>query len=132
MTFKINFFHVKILDSKVIRELHAHPVQLIYKYIGLILCEYNGNMTMEAEGAFLASMTCLKEGKINLNVPINIMMCMTYQTMWIYNELTQQTEENEEILKLMMEHCKESGWEKLYQALINTKNIKAVLRYEHG
>ncbi|MBR4026974.1 MAG: hypothetical protein IKJ01_05380, partial [Lachnospiraceae bacterium] len=123
---------VKILDSKVIRELHAHPVQLIYKYIGLILCEYNGNMTMEAEGAFLASMTCLKEGKINLNVPINIMMCMTYQTMWIYNELTQQTEENEEILKLMMEHCKESGWEKLYQALVNAKNIKAVLRYEHG
>ncbi|MBR4026570.1 MAG: hypothetical protein IKJ01_03285 [Lachnospiraceae bacterium] len=88
-------------------------------------------MTMEVESAFLSSMTCLKQSKINLNIPINIMMCMTYQTMWIYNELTEQTEENKEILELMMTHCKESGWEKLYQALVKTKNIKDVLRYEY-
>ena len=122
---------IELMDVEWISKLYEHPVQLIYRYIGLILYDYKEDMSMEAERAFLAAMTCLKEGTINLNEPINIMMCMNYQTMWLYNQLTKQEEENKELLELMMEHCKQSGWEKLYQALEETQNIWAALRYEN-
>lgn len=55
----------------------------------------------DAENALLASMTCIKQATIHLQKPINIMMCITYQTMWLYNELTGQEEENEELLLIM-------------------------------
>ena len=118
-------------DSEFLSELHEHPVQLIYRYIGLILYQYTENMNMEAERAFLASITAVKQGNINLREPINIIMCMNYQTMWLYNELTEQEDENKELLQWMMEHCKQSGWEKLYQALEKTESIWEVLRYEN-
>lgn len=120
-----------LLNAQVLKELHSHPLHLIYKYIGLILYEYHQEVTEDVESAMFASMTCLEQVKINFSLPINIMMCMNYQTMWIYNELTEQKEENEELLKIMMEHCKNSGWEKLYCELERMKNIKEVLRYEY-
>lgn len=121
----------KLIESRELRERHSHPIQLIYQYIGLILYEYEKEVTEDIETAMLISMNCLEEGKIDISCPINIMMCMTYQTMWLYNELTEQDEENEELLEIMMEHCKESNWSKLYQELEKTRSIKEVFRYEH-
>ena len=59
-------------------------------------------------------------------------MCITYQTMWIYNELTEQHKENEELLEIMQEHCQKSKWDKLYKTLVNRKNIKEMFIYEYS
>ena len=105
--------------------------KLIYKYIGLILYKYEKEVTIEVESALLTAMTCLDVIKIDVSRPINIMMCMNYQTMWKYNELTKQKKENEELLEFMMEHCRNSGWNKLYEELERTKSIESVLQYEY-
>ena len=121
---------VQLLQDERLKKLGIHPAQLIYKYIALILYE-SGWELEDVEEALFFSMTCIEQAKIDLQKPINIMMCMTYQIMWIYNEVTEQEEENEELLLMMKEHAKKSGWDKLYQELEQKGNIKEVLRYEH-
>ncbi len=121
---------IELLENEELKKIAGHPIQLIYKYIALILYDSNGNFA-SVEDALLQSITCIKIGKIDLQKPLNIMMCMTYQTMWIYNEVTGQEEENEELLEIMKEHCKNSGWDKLYEALEEQGSIKEVMRYEH-
>lgn len=120
-----------LMDAEAVKELDSHPLHLIYRYIGLILYAYEKEVTIDVENAMLASMTCLDLIKIDVSRPMNIMMCMNYHTMWLYNELTEQEEENKELLELMMAHCRNSGWSKLYKELEKTASIKAVLRYEY-
>ncbi len=121
---------IQLLKNEEIKKLGTHPVNLIYRYIGLILYESKADLEF-VEDALFQSMTCVEIGKIDLQKPLNIMMCMTYHTMWLYNEITEQEEENEELLEIIKEHCKISGWDKLYEALEENGSIKKVFRYEH-
>ncbi len=121
---------LQLLKDERLKKLGTHPVNLICRYIGLILYESKADLEF-VEDALFQSMTCLEIGKVDLQKPLNIMMCMTYHTMWLYNEITEQEEENEELLEIMKEHCKISGWDKLYEALEEKESIKEVFRYEH-
>lgn len=123
---------IKMLTYEPLIRLRSHPKQLIYRYIGLLLYEIQGEVSMEVEDAFEVSMNCLREGQINVDKNINIMMCITYQTMYLYNELTEPEEENQELFKIMKEHCARSrkGFQKMGEDL-KERGIKQILTYEY-
>lgn len=121
-----------LLNNSVLTNSHEHPVQLIYRYIGFILYKYAGEMTKEADYAIITSMQCIPNGNISRDKPLGILMCITYQTMWIYNELTSQYDGNSELLDIMKEHCRLSGWDKFYIALEETKQIPGIFTYEYA
>lgn len=113
----------ELIRNKDIEKIADHPLQLIYKYAGLIFYEYYNskarvsNCIDEVNNVFMKSMCCIENAVIDLDLPLNILMLMTYQTMEVYNRITGQTEENEELLVLLKEHAKNSGWKELESRL---------------
>lgn len=120
-----------IVSETKIDVLFQHPLELIYKYIGLILHHYKVEDEL-INTAFVKSMSIVKEAVINLEEPLNIMMVITYQTMWVYNELTYQEEENAELFNLIREHAQNSGWTMLVEKLDNIGNLEEILCYEYN
>ncbi len=113
----------ELIRNKDIEKIAEHPLQLIYKYAGLIFYEYYdsrfrvSNYINEVNNAFMKSVCCIENGVIDLDLPLNILMLMTYQTMAVYNRITGQEKENEELLGLLKEHAKNSGWRELESRL---------------
>lgn len=126
-------------------KLGEHPLQLIYKYNGMILDAYYKNNGCANEcldkvnDAFMKSLTCIRDGAIDMGKPLNIYMLITYQTMAIYNILTSQEKENEELLECMLGHANmdENKWKELKEKLnsIKTEEIRdltSILCFEYN
>lgn len=126
-------------------KLGEHPLQLVYKYNGMILDAYYKNKACPNEylekvnDAFMKSLTCIGDGVIDMRKPLNIFMLITYQTMATYNILTSQEKENEELLECMMDHVNmdESKWVELRKKInsIKTDEIRdlvSILCFEYN
>mgnify|MGYP001026666888 CR=1 FL=1 len=121
-----------LLYEKRLKDSSYHPVELIYKYIGLILYKITGKVDAKVEEAMYLSITCIENGKVNLNCNINILMCITYQTMSIFNHITEQEDENEYLVKVFRKHCETSGWHHLIDSLDSGKPLEQLLNYEYS
>lgn len=121
----------ELIDSKRIQKCNAHPIEMIYKYIALILYKKSNFVDENVGRAFLESITCLKQGKIDMRKELTILMCITYHTMWIYNTVTGQDEENIRILEYMKQHSKKSKWIELYDTLEERNSLDGILEYEY-
>lgn len=122
---------VNLLDNERLRAFTYHPIQLIYKYIGLILYKVTGKVDTRVEEAMYLSMTCIENGKINLNSNINILMCITYQTMSIFNQITKQEDENIYLENIFRKHCKECRWNHFIELLESGRSLDQLLNYEY-
>ncbi len=126
-------------------KLGEHPLQLVYKYDGLILEAYYKNKNLlsehleEVNDAFMKSLSCIRDGVIDMRKPLNIFMLITYQTMATYNILTSQEKENEELLECMMDHVnmEETKWVELREKLNSikteeTRDLVSILCFEYN
>ena len=128
---------VSILKEEV--ERYEHPMNLIYKYIVLILEGYASEKYEEnIKEAREKSLNAVECGRISVHNPLNIIMLSTYQTKWEYNKAAGKEKENEilfEELYNKTERQKEIGhWESVYEELkkrkMNGRGLDQLLFYE--
>ncbi len=123
-----------ILYAKVLDE-PEHPIQLVYKYIGLILKRCNQQQySKEIIEAEKKSLTILESGRINKNKLLNITMLISYQTLWEYNEFYGKEDDNKVLFEQLQKQKGIAGWESLMRELEKRKQsgigLKGLLSYE--
>ena len=105
------------------------PYELIYKYIGLILWEHDAYKTV-ARRALKRSFMAVKEGIIDQSKRINILMCISYQNMAIYNDKIGESESNISLREQLIDHLKCSEWNYLLSRLDKEKvPVSSLLTY---
>lgn len=143
-TFYLDKLDEKMLKSiqeigkqDILKQMTQHPVELVYKYIALILYEKavqnkDKGMQFQAEQFLISSIYSISEGKIDLNENLNITMVITYQTTYLYNKLTNQEEDNIELFKLLQKHChlSDSDWSALENKLTEETVVGQLLEEE--
>lgn len=121
----------EILEKDRLKEEKSYPVQMVYKYLALIWYKRQGMIDDLAYAAFVKALSCEGAGQIDLGKDLNILMCITYQTMWEYNSLAGLDEENAELIELLKEHSRKSGWMELAQELENRTSMDGLFEFEY-
>lgn len=114
-----------------------HPIELIYRYMGLILYEYNKKRCVSSvdeyvKDAFVNAVTCMEPAQIDMEKDLTIIMCISYHSMWKFNCMTGQASRNEELIELLQEHCRRSGWEELLEKLQQVQDLDQIFEYEYS
>lgn len=114
-----------------------HPIELIYRYMGLILYEYNKKRDVSpvdeyVKDAFVNAVTCMEPAQIDMEKDLTIIMCISYHSMWKFNCMTGQESRNEELIELLQEHCRRSGWEELLEKLQQVQDLDQIFEYEYS
>ena len=114
-----------------------HPIELIYRYMGLILYEYNKQRGVSSvdeyvKDAFVNAVTCMEPAQIDMKQDLTIIMCISYHSMWKFNCMTGQESRNEELIELLQEHCRRSGWEELLEKLQQVQDLDQIFEYEYS
>lgn len=121
----------KIATNLMSRERASYPVNLIYKYIGIILYKLNGNVFSEdVEFAMEMACSCDDSIKIRANQQLNILTIMTYQTKWLINEMKEMPQENEHLLEKFLIHSKDDnvGIIHYYKKAESLRELSEILR----
>lgn len=114
-----------------------HPIELIYRYMGLILYEYNKKRCVSSvdeyvKDAFVNAVTCMEPAQIDMEKDLTIIMCISYHSMWKFNCMIGQESRNEELIELLQEHCRRSGWEELLEKLQQVQDLDQIFEYEYS
>lgn len=114
-----------------------HPIELIYRYMGLILYEYNKKRDVSpvdeyVKDAFVNAVTCMEPAQIDMEKDLTIIKCISYHSMWKFNCMTGQESRNEELIELLQEHCRRSGWEELLEKLQQVQDLDQIFEYEYS
>ena len=126
-----------MLTNRKLLNCKEHPIELIYRYMGLILYEYNkkkGTSPVDeyVKDAFVDAVTCMEPAQIDMEKDLTIIMCISYHSMWKFNCITGQENRNEELIDLLQEHCQRSGWKELREKLQEMQDLDKVFEYEYS
>lgn len=126
-----------MLTNRKLLNCKEHPIELIYRYMGLILYEYNKKKGVSpvdeyVKDAFVNAVTCMEPAQIDMEKDLTIIMCISYHSMWKFNCMTGQESRNEELIELLQEHCRRSGWEELLKKLQQVQDLDRVFEYEYS
>ena len=105
--------------------------------MGLILYEYNKKRCVSSvdeyvKDAFVNAVTCMEPAQIDMEKDLTIIMCISYHSMWKFNCMTGQESRNEELIELLQEHCRRSGWEELLEKLQQVQDLDQIFEYEYS
>ena len=126
-----------MLTNRKLLNCKEHPIELIYRYMGLILYEYNKKKGVSpvdeyVKDAFVNAVTCMEPAQIDMEKDLTIIMCISYHSMWKFNCMTGQESRNEELIELLQEHCRRSGWEELLKKLQQVQDLDQIFEYEYS
>lgn len=126
-----------MLRNEKLINCKEHPIELIYRYMGLILYEYNKKRCVSSvdeyvKDAFVNAVTCMEPAQIDMEKDLTIIMCISYHSMWKFNCMTGQESRNEELIELLQEHCRRSGWEELLEKLQQVQDLDQIFEYEYS
>ena len=126
-----------MLTNRKLLNCKEHPIELIYRYMGLILYEYNKKKGVSpvdeyVKDAFVNAVTCMEPAQIDMEKDLTIIMCISYHSMWKFNCITGQENRNEELIEFLQEHCRRSGWKELREKLQQVQNLDKVFEYEYS
>lgn len=120
-------FYGKKFDSR-----NEYPMLLIYRYIAQLAYYRNGNKIDDLVlDAFEKSLSCCDMAIIDEKEPLNIIMCINYDTQRIYNQILEVEEKNAKLVYALIGHAKRSGWKRLTDILEKTKTLEGVLNFEY-
>ena len=127
----------EMLTNRKLLNCKEHPIELIYRYMGLILYEYNKKRDVSpvdehVKDAFVNAVTCMEPAQIDMEKDLTIIMCISYHSMWKFNCMTGQESRNEELIELLQEHCRRSGWEELLEKLQQVQDLDQIFEYEYS
>lgn len=129
-----------ILRDEILRDFyegiyegyHAFPMLLIYRYVALLEYGRNGRqITKIVFEAFQKSLVCCEEAVMNIDMPLNILMCINYVTQSIWNDISGNGECNRELLKAMQCHAEKYGWTCLAEKIQNNQSFQNLLEFEY-
>lgn len=126
-----------MLRNRKLINCKEHPIELIYRYMGLILYEYNKKRGVSSvdeyvKDAFVNAVTCMEPAQIDMEKDLTIIMCISYHSMWKFNCMIGQESRNEELIELLQEHCRRSGWEELLEKLQQVQDLDQIFEYEYS
>ena len=110
----------------------SDPIELIYKYIGLIEYHLTGEVTEFVTYMFDKSVECVQEGIINSEKLLNIYMLISYQTKSVYFELTEDEEANQELCVLLRAQAMRDGWHELLKKLDSGVILSELMCWEYA
>ena len=110
----------------------SDPIELIYKYIGLIEYYLAGEVTEFVTYMFDRSVECVQEGIINSEKLLNIYMLISYQTKSVYYELIEDESANEELYALLHEQAMRDGWYELLKKLDSGVVLSELMCWEYA
>lgn len=55
-------------------------------------------------------MLSCEEAEIRTDIPLNILMCMNYETQSIWNRISENQNKNEDLLETLLFHAQKEGW----------------------
>ena len=110
----------------------SDPIELIYKYIGLIEFQLAGEVTEFVTFMFDRSVECVPEGIIESKKLLNIYMLITYQTRFVYFELTEDEAANNELYALLREQAVRDGWYELIKKLDSGVILSELMCWEYA
>jgi len=110
----------------------SDPIELIYKYIGLIEYHLAGEVTKFVTYTFDRSVECVPEGIIESEKPLNIYMLISYQTKAVYYELIEDESANEELYALLREQAIRDGWYELLKKLDSGVILSELMCWEYA
>ena len=126
-----------MLSDRKLIDCKEHPIELIYRYLGLILYEYNKKMGVPdvdeyVRDAFVSAVTCMESAQIDMEKELTIIMCISYHSMWKFNCMIGQSGRNDELVELLQEHCRRSGWKELLEKLQQVQDLDQIFKYEYS
>lgn len=118
--------------GKKFERKNEYPMLLIYRYIAQLVYYKNGNkVDALVIDAFEKSLSCCDMAIINEKEPLNIIMCINYDTRRIYNQILETGEQNVKLVYALLDHAKKSGWKRLADILEKTKTLEGLLNFEY-
>ena len=138
-----------LLQHPGLRSTANTPVELIYRYLGMILWkradaleenhfpaqrnpERAGMLRQTAIQSFRKAVLSVRGAVIRPEEPLNLRMLMTYQTKAIFQELTGKRKEEQKALQAeLLHHAERSGWEELVQTLKKGRKLSELLVFEY-
>lgn len=128
-------FYEKLLELEGIlctEDIGIHPYELIYKYMALLMLSCSKHKK-EAERFFLKSVSVIDEGIIDTERSMNIIMCISYQTLSLYYKLIGDKDKEKEIKQTFMKHLSQDHWDKMYEYVKQkSTDVSALLNGEYS
>ena len=110
----------------------AFPILLIYRYLALLEYKQNGNVKNKfVSEAFRRSLLSCEEADIRTDIPLNILMCMNYETQSIWNRISENQNKNEDLLETLLFHAQKEGWTYLAEKIQQTGSFEGLLEFEY-
>ena len=126
----------QLLDL-LIRSDSDFPVELVYKYIGLLLYENSNEITRNVQKAFQHALKSIGNKTTDIksfdkSVSLNISEIMAYQIWAIYNEKCRKQSDTHKEMKELIKRCHANGWNELHDRLIGGLPMTELLGYEYS
>ena len=108
------------------------PIELVYKYIGLLLYRNSDTVTVNVKKAFQYALNSTGFSMLNKDAPLNIIEIRAYQIWAIYNEINGRPSDTDKVQKLLMKRCRAYGWNELFEKLKKGLPMTDLLSYEYS
>ena len=125
----------KVVSSLLERLIHScsgFPIELVYKYIGLLLYRNNQVITFNVQKAFHYAISSTGVRFLNQNNSLNISEIMAYQIWAIYNELDKNYSDTNDAQNYLLQRCCTNGWSELHKKLLEGLPMTRMLSYEYS
>lgn len=123
---------VSSLLEKLVYSKCGFPVELVYKYIGLLLHRNYQIVTDSVRKAFQSALNSFGISTLKRDEPLTISEIMAYQIWSIYNEIDGRQDENDGARNYLLHRCHTNGWNELYKKLQIGVPMTELLGYEYS
>lgn len=111
------------------KSTRVHPLELIYKYIGLIIGEYKADMGGDdVYRAMKLAAMCIDGDSFMRSSSLNLNSLISYCIMWEQRKLL--NDDCEDIYRDLLRKAKRSGWNNLVGKLEANKDLSKLCPYE--
>lgn len=123
---------VEDFTSGLYDNIKSYIMMFLYRYIGIVLYKRNGNVVDEfADTAFSYAETCYEDAEMDFDKPLNMLICIKFDTERIRNDLQGNQELNGALVKALYSQARNSGWNILEKKLENKDSLKEVFELEY-
>lgn len=130
----------ELLYDRRLDEINAHPIELIYRYLGTIIYDMHGKV-YDDDCRYAMDMSIVRPAyaRIKEDKPIDILQCFMYNNKWLANKMSGDNIANEELIDKLKKHCQLHSEEELQkemtelilEELEQNRDISRILKYEH-
>ena len=121
-----------LLLDNLTRSDSDYPIELVYKYIGLLLFRNGQEITDKVYKAFRYALSSTEAASFNSHTALDITEITAYQTWAIYNEVCGRKADMDTVRGQLLKRCSTDGWNELSEKLENGLPLTELLSYEYS